>query len=71
MKQPKFGKWVSTDEQLPGRHDVVIYLHANGDRGFGTGAELAADESVRYWMPLPPCPEDLPGVKPLVNRSQE
>lgn len=65
VKPPRFGRWTSTNDQLPGRQDVVIYLRSNGSRGFGSGADLAVDESIVYWMPLPPCPDDLPGVTPV------
>lgn len=59
MKPPRFGKWTSAEIQMPGRDEPVITLSASGDVSTGTGATVAGNPEITFWMPLPACPKDL------------
>jgi hypothetical protein len=62
MKPPRFGKWTSAAIQMPGRQESVITLSSSGQVATGTGATVASDPEITFWMPLPTSPKELPAA---------
>lgn len=53
MKEPKFGRWVSVLERMPGRDEAVLAVNPQtAAHVIATGGELATSPEYTYWMPL-------------------
>lgn len=71
MVKPKFGKWTCVEAVLPGRDESVITLDATGEVGVSVGRQVANDDDVLFWMPLPPTPTDPAIVAQFMLKKNE